>query len=226
MQWNPIFAWIPVETIVKEHQQEYYDAIALSDKQGESTPFVSFMLHCLYSALQEFQKSGPEKTAEKIRSYPPHWIAKRRLLGSNSIEKLSNQLVNHKNIVKSGYLNADSVISMNLKTPEFYQDEDFRAILWRAERLDTETDTNTNINQNDRQNDSQNDRQNDRQKFSKRQSKILRLIDGNSSITAEELAQKMDVSVPTIYRDLKSLHIKWSGPAKTGHWVFEKKLYL
>ena len=69
----------------------------------------------------------------------------------------------------------------------------------------------------------QNDRQNDRQKFSKRQSKILRLIEGNSSITAEELAQKMDVSVPTIYRDLKSLHIKWSGPAKTGHWVFEKQ---
>ena len=113
---------------------------------------------------------------------------------------------------------------MNLKTPEFYQDEDFRAILWRAECLDTETDINTNVNQNDSQNDSQNDRQNDRQKFSKRQSKILRLIDGNSSITAEELAQKMDVSVPTIYRDLKSsLHIKWSGPAKAGHWVFEKQ---
>lgn len=104
---------------------------------------------------------------------------------------------------------------MNLKTPEFYQDEDFRAIIWRVERLDTETDINTNINQNDRQND--------RQKFSKRQSKILRLIEGNSSITAEELAQKMDVSVPTIYRDLKSLHIKWSGPAKTGHWIFEKQ---
>lgn len=108
---------------------------------------------------------------------------------------------------------------MNLKTPEFYQDEDFRTILWRAERFENENDTNTNDNQNDRQNDSQNDRQ----KFSKRQSKILRLIDGNSSITAEELAQKMDVSVPTIYRDLKSLHIKWSGPAKAGHWVFEKQ---
>ena len=104
---------------------------------------------------------------------------------------------------------------MNLKTPEFYQDEDFRTILWRAERFENENDTNINVNQNDRQND--------RQKFSKRQSKILRLIEGNSSITAEELAQKMDVSVPTIYRDLKSLHIKWSGPAKTGHWVFEKQ---
>ncbi len=74
MQWNPIFAWIPVETIVKEHQQEYYNAIALCDKQGESTSFVSFMLRCLYSALQDFQKSdtesstegGTEKTIDKI----------------------------------------------------------------------------------------------------------------------------------------------------------------
>ncbi|MBR3981381.1 MAG: Fic family protein [Bacteroidales bacterium] len=74
MQWNPIFAWIPVETIVKEHQQEYYNAIALCDKQGESTSFVSFMLRCLYSALQDFQKSdtesstegGTEKTVDKI----------------------------------------------------------------------------------------------------------------------------------------------------------------
>lgn len=64
MQWNPIFAWIPVETIVKEHQQKYYNAIALCDKQGESTSFVSFMLRCLYSALQDFQKSGTESSTE------------------------------------------------------------------------------------------------------------------------------------------------------------------
>ena len=38
MQWKPIFAWLPVETIVKENQQKYYDAIALSDKQGNILP--------------------------------------------------------------------------------------------------------------------------------------------------------------------------------------------
>ena len=113
------------------------------------------------------------------------------------------------------YKAIDSCEAMNLRTPEFYQDEDFRTILWRVESAGNEINADMDIRQNDRQND--------RQKFSKRQSKILRLIDGNSSITAEELSQKIDVSVPTIYRDLKSLHIKWSGPAKTGHWVFEKQ---
>ena len=56
MRWQPIFAWIPVETIVKEHQQDYYKAIAKSDREGESTTFVAFMLRCLRIALQEMQE--------------------------------------------------------------------------------------------------------------------------------------------------------------------------
>lgn len=35
MQWKPIFAWIPVETIVKENQQAYYAAIARSDSEAD-----------------------------------------------------------------------------------------------------------------------------------------------------------------------------------------------
>ena len=65
MQWNQIFAWIPVETIVKEHQQEYYAAIAASDKSGESTAFITFMLRCLLEALHEMSKSN-QKSNQKI----------------------------------------------------------------------------------------------------------------------------------------------------------------
>lgn len=58
MQWHQIFAWIPVETIVKEHQQEYYAAIAASDKSGKSTDFITFMLRCLSGALLEMSESN------------------------------------------------------------------------------------------------------------------------------------------------------------------------
>lgn len=54
MQWNPIFAWIPVETIVKEHQQGYHDTIKKSDNEGSSTSFIVFMLSCLKQALHEY----------------------------------------------------------------------------------------------------------------------------------------------------------------------------
>jgi len=65
MQWNQIFAWIPVETIVKGHQQEYYAAIAASDISGKSTDFITFMLRCLLEALLEMDESN-QKSNRKI----------------------------------------------------------------------------------------------------------------------------------------------------------------
>lgn len=69
MQWNPIFAWIPVETIVKEHQQGYYDTIKKSDNEGSSTSFIVFMLSCLKQALHEYLVSNKKsnlKSNQKI----------------------------------------------------------------------------------------------------------------------------------------------------------------
>ena len=65
MQWRPMFAWIPVETLVKEHQQQYYEVIARSDNRGNSTEFVEFILRCLLEALQDNEKSN-QKSNQKI----------------------------------------------------------------------------------------------------------------------------------------------------------------
>ena len=54
-RWKGIFAWIPVETIVKEHQQEYYDVIARCDAAGNSTAFIEFMLRCLLEAMNQMK---------------------------------------------------------------------------------------------------------------------------------------------------------------------------
>lgn len=71
MQWKPVFAWLPVETIVKEHQQDYYAAMAKSDADANCTPFITFMLQCLKEALQEMVKSNQkanQKSDQKILS--------------------------------------------------------------------------------------------------------------------------------------------------------------
>ncbi|MBQ7490205.1 MAG: putative DNA binding domain-containing protein [Bacteroidales bacterium] len=68
------------------------------------------------------------------------------------------------------------------------------------------------------QNVSQNVSRNVSQKLGKRQQKILQLISDNIYISAEDIAKKLNVTPRTIYRDLKSLNISWSGPSKTGHW--------
>ncbi len=52
-KWNPIFAWLPVESIVHDHQQEYYEAINHSNAAVSSTAFIEFMLSAIKTSLME-----------------------------------------------------------------------------------------------------------------------------------------------------------------------------
>lgn len=52
-KWNPIFAWLPVESIVHDHQQEYYEAINNSNAAVSSTAFIEFMLSAIKASLME-----------------------------------------------------------------------------------------------------------------------------------------------------------------------------
>ena len=68
-RWKGIFAWIPVETIVKDHQQDYYDVIAKCDAAGNSTAFIEFMLRCLLDAMNQIEaepEEVPNKVADKV----------------------------------------------------------------------------------------------------------------------------------------------------------------
>ena len=65
-RWKSIFAWLPVETIVKQNQQEYYNAIARSDAAGDSTVFILFMLKCLQATIkQEVENKVEGKVEDK-----------------------------------------------------------------------------------------------------------------------------------------------------------------
>lgn len=70
-KWKGIFSWIPVETIVKEHQQEYYDIIAMCDAAGSSTVFIEFMLRCLLDAMKRIEEE-PEEVPNKLPNKVPN----------------------------------------------------------------------------------------------------------------------------------------------------------
>jgi Fic family protein len=52
-QYNPVFEFLPVETLIKKRQQEYYDVLERSDKGGNSTLFLEFMLSIINDSLEE-----------------------------------------------------------------------------------------------------------------------------------------------------------------------------
>nr|WP_281389167.1 Fic family protein [Spirochaeta isovalerica] len=66
MNVNPIFEFVPIEKLIKDHQQEYYDALAVSDNTGKSTIFIEFMLNIINEALRdtisESRPSSPDYT--------------------------------------------------------------------------------------------------------------------------------------------------------------------
>lgn len=60
-KWKNIFAWIPVETLVYENQNEYYKVLQKADRAGDSTEFVVFMLGMIRDALKEISETDSEK---------------------------------------------------------------------------------------------------------------------------------------------------------------------
>ncbi len=68
---HPLFAHLPVENVVFNNQQQYYNAINASSKAGQSGPFIDFMLNEIYTTLKSrqgapLQEGASDKVADKI----------------------------------------------------------------------------------------------------------------------------------------------------------------
>lgn len=64
-QWRPVFAMLPVESIIRDHQQEYYAALATSDQDVNATPFTEFMLNAILQAIQESDLGSDQVTDQQ-----------------------------------------------------------------------------------------------------------------------------------------------------------------
>lgn len=61
-RWDPLFAHVPVESVIREKQAEYYRILAHCDRVGNSTDFVQFLLEALRTALREAAAPIPQGT--------------------------------------------------------------------------------------------------------------------------------------------------------------------
>lgn len=72
-KWNPAFAWLPVESIIHDRQQEYYAAINASNDAGESTEFIEFMLSAIKASLMEAINTSDEMSDGKMDKSTLRW---------------------------------------------------------------------------------------------------------------------------------------------------------
>ena len=59
-RWSGIFAWLPIEELIREKQREYYDALEASDKEADCTKFVELMMNIIYEELNELDKTDQD----------------------------------------------------------------------------------------------------------------------------------------------------------------------
>ncbi|SFU78419.1 Fic family protein [Pustulibacterium marinum] len=52
-EYSKVFEFLPIESLVKERQQEYYHVLGKSDNEGSSTSFIEFMLEIIQQALND-----------------------------------------------------------------------------------------------------------------------------------------------------------------------------
>lgn len=67
--WKEVFAWLPVETLVKENQKEYYKVLGVSDSTANSTKFIEFMLSIILTTIEEIietEKNVTVKVTQKV----------------------------------------------------------------------------------------------------------------------------------------------------------------
>lgn len=70
--WRKVFSAIPTESIIRDNQQKYYDALEESGRLGESTPFIEFMLEVILKTIKSSVNNSVKSsvnTEDKILEY-------------------------------------------------------------------------------------------------------------------------------------------------------------
>ena len=71
-KWKPIFAWLPIETLIRERRDAYYAALGQADISADATPFVEFLLSVIYGCRRPAadKRASTGKIALQRRAQP------------------------------------------------------------------------------------------------------------------------------------------------------------
>lgn len=84
-KWNPVFAWLPVESMIHAHQKEYYAAINASNTAGESTVFIEFMLSTIKASLMDAINTSDEMGDGAMDKATMRWKQIEKFLESHEV---------------------------------------------------------------------------------------------------------------------------------------------
>ena len=101
-RWKPLFADVPVESLIHASQRGYYDAIRDSSARGESAPFIAYMLGAILDAVRRSVSS--DQVDDQVSDQVARALAALRD-GPKSAAKLMARLgLSHRPTFRNNYL--------------------------------------------------------------------------------------------------------------------------
>ena len=103
-RWNGKLAFLPVESLIRDRQAEYYEALGAADRLAESTPFVDFMLAIILETLVENPTSdqASDQATDQVKSLIKVFANDSELATGELLQRLS---LRHKPTFRKNYLN-------------------------------------------------------------------------------------------------------------------------
>jgi Fic family protein len=102
-RWHSLFAFLPVESVIRERQSDYYKVLAACDKAGHSTVFIEFLLSTILDALRE--AATTDQVTEPVTDQVATLL---RTLGKatlSALECMTRIGLSHRPTFRANYLN-------------------------------------------------------------------------------------------------------------------------
>lgn len=102
--WHPDLIYLPVESVIRNRQSAYYEALGAADRAAEATPFIEFMLDAIAESLAS--ESRTDQASDQVSDQVIRLLKAYR----NDAELTSDELLgrlglSHKPTFRKNYLN-------------------------------------------------------------------------------------------------------------------------
>ena len=103
-QWHAELAYLPVESLIRDYQAEYYEALGAADRLAEATPFVEFMLTIIRETLDTAPASDQvsAQVSDQVKSLLKAYGPDGELTADELLRRLG---LRHRPTFRKNYLN-------------------------------------------------------------------------------------------------------------------------
>jgi Fic family protein len=101
-QWNPLFAFLPVESVIRDRQADYYRVLGACDKAGNSTAFIEFLLAALLTALREV--STTDQVSDQLTDQVKSLLKVLKPKPLSAVECMQRLKLSHRPTFRANYL--------------------------------------------------------------------------------------------------------------------------